>query len=64
MISASGRAPNTGTSCPSTDERYDRGVDALMCQLTLRHVRFDPARDPQGRPVAQDVTFVPNWWRP
>lgn len=39
-------------------------IDALMCQLTLRYVRFDPARDPSGRPVAQDITFYPNWWRP
>ena len=39
-------------------------IDALMCQLTVRYVRFDPARDPAGRPVAQDITFYPNWWRP
>jgi periplasmic protein TonB len=39
-------------------------ADALMCQLTLRYIRFDPARDPGGRAVAQDVTFYPNWWRP
>lgn len=39
-------------------------ADALMCQLTVRYVRFDPARDPSGRPVAQDVTFFPNWWKP
>ena len=39
-------------------------ADALMCQLTLRYIRFDPARDNLGRPVAQDVTFFPNWWRP
>jgi protein TonB len=39
-------------------------ADALMCQLTVRYVRFDPARDASGRPVAQDVTFFPNWWRP
>jgi protein TonB len=39
-------------------------IDSLMCQLTLRYIRFDPARDPYGRPVAQDVTFFPNWWRP
>jgi periplasmic protein TonB len=32
-----------------------------MCQLTLQYVRFSPARDPYGRPVAQDVTWVPNW---
>lgn len=39
-------------------------ADGLMCQLTLRYIRFEPARDPYGRPVAQDVTFAPNWWRP
>lgn len=36
-------------------------ADALMCQLTEQYVRFSPARDPSGRPVAQDVTWVPNW---
>lgn len=39
-------------------------ADGLMCQLTVRYIRFEPARDPNGRPVAQDVTFYPNWWRP
>lgn len=51
-------------NCRIARSSGDRAIDALMCQLTLRHVRFEPARDPQGRPVAQDVTFVPNWWRP
>ena len=54
----------TPTNCRIARSSGDRGIDALMCQLTLRHVRFEPARDPAGRPVAQDVTFVPNWWRP
>lgn len=36
-------------------------ADALMCQLTVQYVRFSPARDPSGRPIAQDVTWVPNW---
>ncbi len=36
-------------------------VDALMCQLTMAWVRFSPARDPQGRPVSQDVTWYPDW---
>jgi protein TonB len=39
-------------------------ADSMMCQLTVRYIRFEPARDPSGRPVAQDVTFYPNWWRP
>lgn len=36
-------------------------ADSLMCQLTEQYVRFSPARDPYGRPVAQDVTWAPNW---
>lgn len=36
-------------------------ADSLMCQLTLQFVRFRPARDPQGRLVAQDITWVPDW---
>jgi protein TonB len=36
-------------------------VDSLMCELALGYVRFRPARDPEGRPVAQDITWFPDW---
>jgi len=36
-------------------------ADSLMCQLTIEYVRFSPALDPSGRPISQDVTWVPNW---
>jgi protein TonB len=36
-------------------------VDQLMCQLAIDYVRFRPARDPDGRPVAQDITWYPDW---
>ena len=39
-------------------------ADSLMCELTERYVRFLPARDPSGRPIAQDITWYPNWFRP
>lgn len=52
------------SNCRIVRSSGSAAADALMCQLTLRHVRFDPARDRAGRPVAQDVTFFPNWWRP
>jgi protein TonB len=39
-------------------------ADTLMCQLTEQYIRFRPARDSDGRAVAQDVTWYPNWWRP
>ena len=54
--------PDGSTSnCRVARSSGDGRIDALMCQLTLRYVRFDPARDPSGRPIAQDVTFFPNW---
>jgi protein TonB len=52
------------SNCRVARSSGDGSIDALMCQLTLRYIRFDPARDPSGRPVAQDITFFPNWWRP
>jgi len=52
------------SDCRVARSSGDGSVDALMCGLTLRYIRFDPARDPAGRPVAQDITFFPNWWRP
>lgn len=36
-------------------------VDSMMCQMAVQYVRFRPARDPQGRPVAQDITWYPDW---
>jgi protein TonB len=51
------------SNCRVARSSGDPGADGLMCQLTLRYVRFDPARDPYGRPVAQDVTFFPRWYR-
>lgn len=38
-------------------------ADSLMCQLTEQYVRFRPARDGQGRPIWQDITWYPNWSR-
>jgi protein TonB len=52
------------SNCRVARSSGDGSIDALMCQLTLQFIRFDPARDRSGRPVAEDVTFFPNWWRP
>ena len=54
----------TVSNCRVARSSGDRSIDGLMCQLTLRYIRFDPARDRAGRPVAQDITFYPNWYRP
>jgi protein TonB len=52
------------SNCRVARSSGNGSIDALMCQLTLRYIRFDPARDPSGRAVGQDVTFYPNWYRP
>lgn len=49
------------TNCRIVQSSGNSRVDSLMCQLTLEHVRFRPARDPQGRPVAQDISWFPDW---
>lgn len=54
----------TVSNCRVVRSSGNSYADSLMCQLTVEYVRFSPARDPSGRPVAQDVTFAPNWWRP
>ena len=51
------------SNCRIARTSGDSSIDALMCQLTVRYVRFSPARDDRGRPVAQDITFYPNWYR-
>lgn len=56
-------ANGTVSNCRIARSSGDPAIDSLVCQLTLRYVRFDPARDPYGRPVAQDITYFPNWRR-
>jgi protein TonB len=56
-VDTAGRA----TSCRVVQSSGNSAADSLMCQLTERYVRFRPARDPQGRPVAQDISWFPNW---
>jgi periplasmic protein TonB len=50
-------------NCRVARSSGDSSIDGLVCQLTVRYVRFSPARDPQGRAVAQDITYFPNWRR-
>jgi len=39
----------------------DPFVDSMVCDAAVRWLVFDPARDPSGRPIAQDITYTPNW---
>ena len=49
------------SNCRIARTSGNSSVDAVMCQLTLTWIRFRPARDPQGRAVAQDITWYPGW---
>lgn len=59
LVSASGTVSN----CRIARSSGDPAIDSLVCQLTVRYVRFDPARDSYGRAVAQDITYFPSWRR-
>jgi len=39
----------------------DPFVDSMVCDAATRWLTFDPARDPSGRPVSQDITYSPSW---
>ena len=53
----------SASNCRVVRSSGNPSADTLICQLTERYVRFRPARDPAGRPVAQDITWYPNWSR-
>jgi protein TonB len=56
-VNTDGRPSN----CRVARSSGDGAVDSLMCQLAIQYVRFRPARDPGGAPVAQDITWYPDW---
>jgi protein TonB len=36
-------------------------VDNLICDLAVQYMRWKPARNAEGEPVAQDVDWYPDW---
>jgi protein TonB len=51
----------TASNCRIARSSGDPQVDAILCDLATRRLRFSPARDAQGRPVAQDIRYTPTW---
>jgi protein TonB len=62
-ISVRVNANGSVSNCRVVRSSGNSVADALMCLLFVQYVRFRPARDPAGRPVAQDITWVPVWAR-
>jgi len=56
-------ADGSVSNCRVSRSSGNATADALMCQLFVQYVRFSPARDPSGRAVGQDITWVPVWAR-
>jgi periplasmic protein TonB len=49
------------SNCRIVRSSGDPSVDSIVCEAATRHLRFRPARDPNGRAVAQDLTYTPTW---
>lgn len=54
-----GRASN----CRIAQSSGDQVVDAAICTLVERRLRFRPATDSSGNPVATELTYVASWRR-
>ena len=56
-VNADGRMAN----CRIVRSSGDLHVDSIVCEAATRHLRFSPARDPDGRAIAQDMSYTPTW---
>jgi len=56
-VNADGRMAN----CRIVRSSGDSSVDSTVCDAAMNTLRFSPARDAAGRPIAQDMTYTPTW---
>ena len=49
------------SNCRVVRSSGDSSVDSTVCDAATRNLRFSPARDPNGRAVAQDMSYTPTW---
>ena len=49
------------SNCRIVRSSGDSYVDTIVCDAATVYMRFSPARDPDGRAVAQDLTYTPTW---
>lgn len=56
-VNPNGRVSN----CRILRSSGDPYVDSIVCDAATRYLVFSPARDPNGQPVAQDLTYTPSW---
>ena len=56
-VTPKGRLAN----CRVVRSSGDHYVDWVVCNAATIYLRFSPARDPDGWPVAQDMSYTPTW---
>lgn len=56
-VNPNGRMAN----CRVIRSSGDQYVDWVVCNAATIYLRFSPARDANGRPVAQDMSYTPTW---
>ena len=49
------------TNCRITRSSGDPTVDWIVCDVATRYLRFSPARNRDGQPIAQDMSYTPIW---
>lgn len=55
------RADGRMSGCRVTRSSGDPIVDGIVCDSAAKYLRFSPARDPDGRAIAQDMSYTPSW---
>ena len=56
-------ADGSATGCRPVRSSGSPALDAAICLAVVPRMRFAPARDANGRPVPDQVTYVANWSR-
>lgn len=56
-VNVEGRLSN----CRIVRSSGDPAVDAIVCDAATRYLRFSPARNRNGRTIAQDMSYMPTW---
>jgi protein TonB len=61
MVSLRVRPDGSADNCRIIRSSGDGAVDGELCPLVTRRLRFRPARDDQGRPIAYQLQYVARW---
>ena len=56
-VTPNGRVAN----CRVARSSGDHYVDWVVCNAATNFLRFSPARDPSGQPIAYDMSYTPTW---